>query len=118
MDRVIDEMSKKNMKELSKMEILFKFPNLYHGTKTSIVLKRPKTEGSIRVTEVPRSVISTLFVLKDIQNRLKDGLGSNGYMEYDLVICQANGHPLMKEHFNKRFKEILIKMKPKKSRYC
>lgn len=38
-DRVIDRVSKKNMEKLSKMEIMYTFPNLYPGTKTTIVLK-------------------------------------------------------------------------------
>lgn len=31
-------------------------------------------------------------------------------MDYGLVICQANGRPLMTEHLNKRFKEVLADM--------
>ena len=31
-------------------------------------------------------------------------------MDYGLVICQANGRPLMTEHLNKRFKEVLTDM--------
>jgi len=31
-------------------------------------------------------------------------------MDYDLIICQANGRPIMTEHLNKRFKDILVAM--------
>ncbi|MCC8076894.1 MAG: tyrosine-type recombinase/integrase [Oscillospiraceae bacterium] len=31
-------------------------------------------------------------------------------MDYGLVICQANGRPIMTEHLNKRFKDILTAM--------
>lgn len=109
-DRVIDRVSKANMDKLSKMEILFKFPNLYPGTKTTIVLKQPKTEGSVRIVEVPNSVLDALLVLKDMQDKLKQELGPEGYMDYGLVICQANGRPIMTEHLNKRFKDILTEM--------
>lgn len=109
-DRVIDRVSKANMEKLSKMEILFKFPNLYPGTKTTIVLKQPKTEGSVRIIEVPSNVLDALLVLKDMQNKLKQELGPEGYMDYGLVICQANGRPIMTEHLNKRFKDILTEM--------
>lgn len=37
-------------------------------------------------------------------------LGPDGYMDYGLVICQANGRPIMAEHLNKRFKEVLAEM--------
>ncbi|MDD3410137.1 MAG: tyrosine-type recombinase/integrase, partial [Eubacteriales bacterium] len=31
-------------------------------------------------------------------------------MDYGLMICQANGRPIMTEHLNKRFKDILVAM--------
>lgn len=109
-DRVIDRVDKKNMDKLSKMEVLFKFPNLYPGCKTLIVLKQPKTRGSIRDTELPPSVYNALLALKEMQDKLKEELGPDGYMDYGLVICQANGRPIMTEHLNKRFKDILEEM--------
>ena len=108
-DRAIDRVSKKNM-DMPKMNILFKFPNLYPGTKTTIVLKQPKSDDTIRDVDVPQSVLSALLVLKEMQDRLKKELGSDGYMDYNLTICQANGRPIMTEHLNKRFKEILTEM--------
>lgn len=109
-DRVIDRVDKKLMEKLSKMDILFKFPNLYPGTKTVIVLKQPKTEGSIRDIEIPQSTLQALSILKGLQEKLKEELGPEGYMDYGMVICQANGRPIMTEHLNKRFKEILAEM--------
>lgn len=108
-DRAIDRVSKKNM-DMPKMNILFKFPNLYPGTKTTIVLKQPKSDDTIRDVDVPQSVLNALLVLKDMQDKLKKELGSDGYMDYNLTICQANGRPIMTEHLNKRFKEILTEM--------
>ena len=92
------------------MEIMYTFPNLYPGTKTTIVLKQPKTEGSVRVVKSPNNVLEALSVLKEIQGKLKEELGADGYMDYNLVICQANGRPIMTEHLNKRFKDILAEM--------
>ena len=42
-DRVIDRVDKKLIEKLPKMDILFRFPNLYPGTRTVIVLKQPKS---------------------------------------------------------------------------
>ena len=108
-DRAIDRVSKKNM-DMPKMNILFKFPNLYPGTKTMIVLKQPKSDDTIRNMDVPQSVLNALLVLKEMQDKLKKELGPDGYMDYNLTICQANGRPIMTEHLNKRFKEILTEM--------
>ncbi|MCM1525616.1 MAG: site-specific integrase [Bacteroides sp.] len=107
MDRVIDRISKDSIRKLSKLDILYQFPNLFPGTRTVIVLKQPKTRGSVRDVEVPSSVMDALAVLKRMQDQMKADLGSDGYMDYNLVICQANGRPLMTEHLNKRFKEVL-----------
>ena len=92
------------------MDILFRFPNLYPGTKTLIVLKQPKTEGSIRNVYIPETVAQKLKTLKQLRDKLKIELGDDGYMDYGLITCQANGRPIMTEHLNKRFKEILEAM--------
>ncbi len=109
-DRVIDRVDKKLMDKLTKMDIMFKFPNLFPGTRTVIVLKQPKTEGSIRNVYTPETVSHKLMVLKRMQDKLKQELGDDGYMDYGLMICQANGRPIMTEHLNKRFKDVLIAM--------
>ena len=67
-------------------------------------------DDTIRDVDVPQSVLNALLVLKDMQDKLKKELGSDGYMDYNLTICQANGRPIMTEHLNKRFKEILTEM--------
>jgi len=110
-DRVIDRVDKKLMEKLPKMDIMFKFPNLYPGTRTVIVLKQPKTEGSIRNVYTPKTVANKLMILRRMQNKLKVELGDDGYMDYGLMICQANGRPIMTEQLNKRFKDILAETK-------
>lgn len=45
-----------------------------------------------------------------MQEKLKVELGDDGYMDYGLIICQANGRPIMTEHLNKRFKDVLQAM--------
>ena len=92
------------------MDVQFKFPNLYPGTRTMIVLKQPKTDGSIRNVYIPETVANKLNTLFNLQREMKRELGEEGYMDYGLIICQANGRPIMTEHLNKRFKEILIEM--------
>lgn len=109
-DRVIDRVHKKLLEKLPKMEILYRFPNLYPGTTTVVVLKQPKTEGSIRNVYIPETVAQKLNTLRKMQEKLSLELGDDGYMDYGLIICQANGRPIMTEHLNKRFKEILEAM--------
>ena len=52
--------------DMPKMNILFKFPNLYPGTKTTIVLKQPKSDDTVRDVDVPQSVLNALLILKEM----------------------------------------------------
>lgn len=110
-DRVIDRVDKTLLEKLPKMDIKFRFPNLYPGTRTVIVLKQPKTDGSIRNVYTPDTVTQKLPMLRRMQEKLKEELGTDGYMDYGLMICQANGRPIMTEHLNQRFKDVLLAMK-------
>ena len=105
--KAIDRVPKKLIDKLPKAQIFYRFPNLYPGTKTVIVLKNTKTEGSNRIANFQAIVAQKLLTLKQMQERLMLELGEDGYMDYGLVICQANGRPIMTEHLNKRFKMVL-----------
>ncbi|MEG0767546.1 MAG: site-specific integrase, partial [Clostridia bacterium] len=59
-DRVVDRVDKTLIDKLPKMEIKFRFPNMFPGTRTVIVLKQPKTEGSIRNVYTPDTVTKKL----------------------------------------------------------
>ena len=109
-NKAIDRATKQAMKYVTKGEIYFKFPNSYPGVKTSIVLKNTKTDGSNRSVYVPKSVLQKLQKLQNLQRVMQEELGDDGYLDYKLVICQANGRPMMTEHLNKRFKEVLKKI--------
>jgi len=109
-DRVIDRVDKDLLKKLTKIEVLFKFPNLFPGTKSVIVLKQPKTEGSIRNVYIPDTVMQKLSILRSMQEAMRADFGDDGYMDYGLIISQANGRPIMTEHLNQRFKDILSDM--------
>ena len=109
-DRVIDRVDKKLLEKLSKMDILFRFPSLFPGTKTVTVLKQPKTEGSVRNVYIPDTVMQKLKNLRAMQADMRADFGEDGYMDYHLIISQANGRPIMTEHLNQRFKDVLEDM--------
>ena len=81
-------------------------PNYSPFAKSCIVLKNTKTEGSVRKSYFNETVKKKLDTLREMQNNLKEMLGE-GYFDYGLVICQAHGRPLMTEHLNRKFKNIL-----------
>ncbi|MDD4075175.1 MAG: site-specific integrase, partial [Eubacteriales bacterium] len=63
---------------------------------------------------LPEMVYSKIMRLREMQENLKRVLG-DGYFDYGMIICQANGSPVMTEHLNKRFQRVLDEMgiKPK-----
>lgn len=88
------------------MDAKFRFPNLFPGTRTLIILTQPKTEGSIRNVYTPDTVTQKLLTLRSMQERLKEELETYDYTDYGLMICQVNGRAIMTEHLNQRFKDI------------
>lgn len=69
--------------------------------------QRKQSESSIYL---PDTVTQKLQALRWMQERLKEELVTDGYMDYGLMICQANGRPIMTEHLNQRFKDVLAAM--------
>ena len=83
-DRVIDRLDKKLIEKLSKMDIIYTFPNLMMGTRTVIVLKQPKTEGSIRYTSASTKLVLSGGDLKAVQ-------GDGGWNTPDMLTkCYAH----------------------------
>ena len=112
----IDRIDKKVLEKVSKTDVYFKFPNLFPQCKSVIVLKNTKEDGgSDRNCYLPEAVYEKLMILKSLQENMKDEFGDDGYVDYDLIICQANGRPMMTEHLNKRFQTILNELSIKPS---
>ena len=110
-NKAIDRVPKKALEKVSKTDVYFKFPNLFPQSKTVIVLKNTKEYGgSDRNCYLPEAVYTKLINLKALQEQMREELGDEGYIDYDLIICQANGRPIMTEHLNKRFQSVLNEM--------
>lgn len=62
------------------------------GSSTSLVLKAPKTEGSVRKVFLPKTVSMALAEEKDRQQRTKEMLDSD-YQDFDLVVAHEDGRP-------------------------
>lgn len=74
-------------------DILFVFPRLMGGKSTTrLVLKKPKTESSIRKVWIPKTLALILRDWKEKQDKLKEFMGSD-YIDYNLVIAQETGRP-------------------------
>ena len=74
-------------------KVIFTFPEWKQTTSTtSLVLKSPKTESSVRTVFLPKTVALALREVKETQDALKLLIGAE-YSDYDLVIAHEDGRP-------------------------
>lgn len=77
---------------------------LMPNTSTRLILKKPKTDSSVRKIWLPKTVAYILRQWKNSQDELKDFLGSE-YQDFNLVTALPNGRPceerVMLSAFNK-----------------
>ena len=115
-NKTVDRVDKSVLSKIIRTEIFFKFPSYTTHSKSILVLKNTKEcGGSDRNCYLPEAVYLKLMKLRQMQEHLKNELGSDGYFDFDLMICQENGRPIMTEHLNRFFQSVLNEMgiKPK-----
>ena len=86
--------------------VYFTFPETKEDCKTSLVLKVPKTESSIRSVYIPNSVAQALQAVKAEQEKQKENLHGL-YQEFDMVIAQPDGRPTEERLLAKDFKKLI-----------
>lgn len=73
-------------------DIYYIFPPLMPNTSTRVVLKKPKSDSSIRCVWIPKTVAYILKDWKKAPAELKEFLGDE-YLDFDLVVALANERP-------------------------
>ena len=95
-DRELQRCSNKSIEALERVNrstIITKFPVIMpKKATTTVVLKAPKTESSIRTVYLPQAVIEELRKCKAAQEENKYLL-ANEYHDYGLVVTKVNGLP-------------------------
>ena len=91
-DKELERATKNAIEMLGEKDVLFIFPSLLSNTSTRLILKKPKTESSIRKVWLPKTVAYILRKWKETQDELKEFLGDE-YKDYNLVIALQDGRP-------------------------
>ena len=86
--------------------VFFTFPETKEGCTTSLVLKVPKTETSVRDVYIPNSVAQALLELRAEQERQKEKLHGL-YQDFDMVIAQPDGRPTEERLIAKDLKKLI-----------
>ena len=98
----LTRVSKRAMEALGERDIYHIFKPLMPNTTTRLVLKKPKTETSIRKIWLPKTVAYILRDWRQAQNELKGFLGDE-YQDFDLVVALPNGRPCEGRLIEKEF---------------
>lgn len=107
--RQVQRVSDSSLGILPKNEIIRILPKLMHTSKSSLILKGPKTEDSHRKQYLTRPL------LDEIRTRLAEieenkSFFQEEYQDYGLLLCQADGHPLDPKSLEDAFKRHQIQM--------
>lgn len=99
----VQRVSDQALRDLPENEIIHVFPKKISGTKTSLILKALKTEGSHRKQYL------TTPLLRDIRERLKQiernkAHFGTAYHDNGLLICMPDGQPIESKALNSFFK--------------
>lgn len=108
-DKELERASKRSIETLDKKDIYFIFPTLLSNTSTRLVLKKPKTDSSIRKVWLPKTVAYILREYKKSQDELKNFLGEE-YLDYNLVVAMTNGRPCEGRIIHKEFYALRNKL--------
>ena len=105
----VQRVSDESLTKLPGHEILFVFPKQVGGSKSSMILKGPKTEGSHRKQYL------TTPLLREIKERLEEisrnkEIFGGEYNDYGLLICHPDGRPLDPKSLCSSFKKWQDKM--------
>lgn len=104
-DAEIERAKLSTIDRLDKKDIYIVFPQVMPGSESRLVLKKPKTETSIRKVWLPKTVAYILREWKANQDELKEYLGDE-YFDYDLVVCLSNGRPCDGRILEKDFEKL------------
>ncbi len=107
--RQVQRVSDSSLGILPKNEIIRILPKLMHTSKSSLILKGPKTEDSHRKQYLTRPL------LDEIRTRLAEieenkSFFQEEYQDYGLLLCQADGRPLDPKSLEDAFKRHQIQM--------
>ena len=107
-DKELTRCTKQAIEMLGEKDIYHIFVPLMPNTSTRIVLKKPKTDSSIRKVWLPKTVAYILREWKTAQEELKTFLGDE-YQDFNLVVALPNGRPCENRIIEKEF--LLLKEK-------
>lgn len=104
-DKELTRASKRAIETLGEKDIYYIFTPLMPNTSTRLILKKPKTDSSIRKVWLPKTLAYILREWKASQDELRGFLGDE-YQEFNLVVALPNGRPCEDRIILKEFSKL------------
>ena len=104
-DKELTRASKRAIEMLGQRDVIHVFQPLSGNTSTRVILKKPKTESSIRKVWLPKTVACIMREWQKSQSELKEFLGDE-YQNYNLVVALPNGRPCEGRIILKEFEKL------------
>lgn len=105
-DKELARVDQKAIDAIGEKDIIFVFPRLMGGkSSTRLVLKKPKTESSVRKVWIPKTLALILRDWKEKQDSLKEFMGAD-YIDYNLVLAQETGRPCEDRIIGNQFERL------------
>ena len=104
-DKEIARATQQAIDAIGEKDIYHIFEPVMPGTATRVVLKRPKTESSIRKVWLPKTLAYILRKWQQSQAEIIDFLGDE-YQNFGLVISLDNGRPVDERMIEKEFYKL------------
>lgn len=102
----LQRVKREAIEALEGRDIIAIFPDQSPGSKSVVVLKKPKTISSIRKVFLPKTVAKMLVAWKMEQDATREALG-NTYNDFNLVIATPYGMPTDSSVIRKAMKELI-----------
>lgn len=104
-DKELTRASKQAIEMLGEKGIYHIFTPLLPNTSTRLVLKKPKTDSSVRKVWLPKTLAYILLEWKKAQSELRSILGDE-YQDFNLVVALSNGRPCEQRIIDKEFSQL------------
>lgn len=105
-DKELARVSQDAIQAIGEKDILFMFPRITKAKSTTrLVLKRPKTETSVRKVWLPKTLAYILRDWKQKQDKLKELMGEE-YSDYNLVLALETGRPCEDRVIGNQFERL------------
>lgn len=105
-NKELARVDQKAINAIGEKDILFMFPRMIRGKSTTrLVLKKPKTETSIRKIWLPKMLAYILRDWKVKQDKLKEFMGDE-YVDYNLVLALETDRPCEDRVIGNQFERL------------